>query len=150
MSSSTKPIWFSTPDLQTMNAGSKNTALQAMGIEITEIGPDYVRGTMPADHRTFQPFGLVHGGANVVLAETLGSVGANLLVDNSKFYCVGQEVNANHLRGVRSGLVTGTARLVHAGRTSQVWSIELHDDQGKLTCISRLTMAVVPIPGAKS
>lgn len=150
MSSSTKPIWFSTPDLQTMNAGGKNTALQAMGIEITEIGPDYVRGTMPADHRTFQPFGLVHGGANVVLAETLGSVGANLLVDNSKFYCVGQEVNANHLRGVRSGLVTGTARLVHAGRTSQVWSIELHDDQGKLTCISRLTMAVVPIPGAKS
>ena len=104
---------------------------------------------MPADTRTFQPFGLVHGGANVVLAETLGSIGANLLVDNSKFYCVGQEVNANHLRGVRTGKVTGTARLWHLGRSSQVWNIELRDDEGKLSCISRLTMAVVPVPGSK-
>ena len=145
MSNDKQPIWFSKPDLAAMNAGSQNTALGAMGIEITEIGPDYVRGTMPADHRTFQPFGLVHGGANVVLAETLGSIGANCTVDNSKFYCVGQEVNANHLRGVRSGTVTATARLIHKGRTSQVWGIDLHDDQGKLTCVSRLTMAVVPL-----
>ena len=127
----------------------KNTACEALGIEITEVGPDYIRGTMPADTRTFQPFGLVHGGANVLLAETLGSIGANLLVDNSQFYCVGQEVNANHLRGVRSGKVTGTAKLWHAGKSSQVWNIELHDDSGKLSCISRLTMAVVPVPGSK-
>ncbi|MCE2746509.1 MAG: hotdog fold thioesterase [Burkholderiales bacterium] len=142
-------IWFTAPNLEHMNAMCKNTACEALGIEITEVGPDYIRGTMPADARTFQPFGLVHGGANVVLAETLGSVAANLLVDNSKFYCVGQEVNANHLRGVRSGKVTGTARLWHAGKSSQVWSIELHDDSGKLSCISRLTMAVVPVPVSK-
>lgn len=139
-------IWFSQPDLARLNAGMANTACEAMGMELTEIGPDYIRGTIPADKRTFQPFGLVHGGANVVLAETLGSVGANCVVDNSKFYCVGQEINANHLRGVRSGKVTGTARLVHSGRTSQVWSIDLHDDSGKLSCVSRLTMAVVPVP----
>jgi 1,4-dihydroxy-2-naphthoyl-CoA hydrolase len=144
-----KAIWFAAPSLEQLNAGCKNSACEAMGIEITEIGPDFIKGTMPADHRTFQPFGLVHGGANVVLAETLGSVAANLLVDNSKFYCVGQEVNANHVRGVRSGKVTGTARLWHAGKTSQVWNIELHDDQGKLTCVSRLTMAVVSIPGSR-
>lgn len=142
-------IWFSTPNLEHMNAMCKNTACEAMGIEITEVGPDYICGTMPADARTFQPFGLVHGGANVVLAETLGSVAANLLVDNSKFYCVGQEVNANHLRGVRSGKVTGIAKLWHAGKSSQVWNIELRDDSGKLSCISRLTMAIVPIPGSK-
>ncbi|WP_341236422.1 hotdog fold thioesterase [uncultured Limnobacter sp.] len=142
-------IWFSTPSLDNMNAMCKNTACEALGIEITEVGHDFIRGTMPADARTFQPFGLVHGGANVVLAETLGSIGANLLVDNSKFYCVGQEVNANHLRGVRSGKVTGTAKLWHAGKSSQVWNIELHDDSGKLSCISRLTMAVVPVPGSK-
>ena len=149
MQNDQQSIWFSTPNLEHMNAMCKNTACEALGIEITEVGPDYIRGTMPADTRTFQPFGLVHGGANVVLAETLGSIGANLLVDNSKFYCVGQEVNANHLRGVRSGKVTGTAKLWHAGKSSQVWSIELHDDAGKLSCISRLTMAVVPVPGSK-
>lgn len=149
MQNDQQSIWFSTPNLEHMNAMCKNTACEALGIEITEVGPDYIRGTMPADTRTFQPFGLVHGGANVVLAETLGSIGANLLVDNSKFYCVGQEVNANHLRGVRSGKVTGTAKLWHAGKSSQVWSIELHDDSGKLSCISRLTMAVVPVPGSK-
>lgn len=144
-----KSIWFNPPNIELTNAMCKNTACEAMGIEITDIGPDYVRGTMPADTRTFQPFGLVHGGANVVLAETLGSIAANLLVDTSKFYCVGQEVNANHLRGVREGKVTGTASLWHAGKTSQVWHIELRDDAGKLTCISRLTMAVVPLPGAR-
>jgi len=148
MSDSVTPspsIWFTPPSIETINRGMQNTACSAMGIVLTEVGPDYLRGTMPADTRTFQPFGLVHGGANVVLAETLGSIGANCTVDNSKFYCVGQEVNANHLRGVRSGTVTATARLIHKGRTSQVWGIDLHDDQGKLTCVSRLTMAVVPL-----
>lgn len=139
-------IWFRQPDIESLNKGMPGTACGVMGILITEVGPDYIVGTMPADSRTFQPFGLVHGGANVVLAETLGSVGANYCVDNSKFYCVGQEVNANHLRGVRSGLVTGRASRLHAGRTSQVWDIKLYDDQNRLTCVSRLTMAVVPIP----
>ena len=142
-------IWKKPISLALLNQTNAHTAASHLGIEITEVGPDYIRGTMPADTRTFQPFGLVHGGANVVLAETLGSIGANLLVDNSKFYCVGQEVNANHLRGVRSGKVTGTAKLWHAGKSSQVWNIELYDDSGKLSCISRLTMAVVPVPGSK-
>ncbi|MBU0783326.1 MAG: hotdog fold thioesterase [Gammaproteobacteria bacterium] len=149
MQNDQQSIWFSIPNLENMNAMCKNTACEALGIEITEVGHDFIRGTMPADARTFQPFGLVHGGANVLLAETLGSIGANMLVDNSKFYCVGQEVNANHLRGVRNGKVTGTARLCHAGKSSQVWNIELHDDHGKLSCISRLTMAVVPVPGSR-
>ena len=94
MQNNQESIWFSTPNLENMNVMCKNTACEALGIEITEVGPDYIRGTMPADTRTFQPFGLVHGGANVVLAETLGSIGANLLVDNSKFYCVGHESSA--------------------------------------------------------
>lgn len=136
-------IWFATPDLTEINSRNKTTIHNAIGIEITEVGTDFVRGTMPADTRTHQPMGLIHGGANVVLAESLGSIGANLLVDNSQFYCVGQEVNANHIRGVREGKVTGTARLVHGGRTSQVWEIKIENDDGKLSCISRLTMAVV-------
>lgn len=140
----TERIWFTEPDIAEFSKGHKGTAVEAMGIEITEIGEDYIRGTMPADHRTFQPFGLIHGGANVVLAETLGSIGANLVIDPSREFSVGQEVNANHVRGVREGLVTGTAKLAHKGRSSQVWEIHIVDDQGRLSCISRLTMAVVP------
>jgi len=136
-------IWFSTPSIDALNALSKNTAVSYLGIEITEVGSNFVRGTMPADSRTFQPMGLVHGGANVLLAETLGSMAANLVVDSSKFYCVGQEINANHIRGVRAGKVTGTATLCHCGKTSQVWAVEIVDDRGKLTCISRLTIAVL-------
>ena len=98
---------------------------------------------MPADKRTWQPYGLLHGGASVTLAETLGSVGANCVVDGSRYYCVGQEINANHLRAVRSGRVTGTARPVHLGARSQVWEIRIEDDKGKLACISRITLAVV-------
>jgi 1,4-dihydroxy-2-naphthoyl-CoA hydrolase len=107
------------------------------------VGDDYITGTMPADARTFQPMGLIHGGSNVLLAETLGSMAANCCVDLSQEFCVGQEINANHIRGVRSGIVTGTAKLVHKGRTSQVWEIRIINEQDKLTCISRLTMAVV-------
>jgi len=137
-------IWFATPDIALMNKQMQNTACSNLGIEITEIGDDWVKGTMPADERTFQPVGLVHGGANVLFAETLGSMAANLCLDNSKEYAVGQEINANHLRGVRSGTLTGVAKLVHKGRTSQVWEIRILNDEGKLSCISRLTMAVVP------
>lgn len=141
----TDGIWFGDPtsDLDAINRMGKNTAVEHLGIEITEIGPDFVRGTMPADQRTHQVFGLIHGGCNVVLAETLGSVGANLVVDSSQYYCVGQEVNANHVRGVRKGLVTGTAKLAYRGRSSQVWDIRIEDERGRLSSISRLTMAVV-------
>lgn len=136
-------IWFQTPCLQTVNSWSEGTMLEHLCIRITEIGEDFIKATMPADHRTFQPFKLVHGGANVVLAESLGSIGAQLTVDPEKYYCVGQEVNANHVRGVRKGEVTGVAKQVYKGKTSQVWEIHLYDDRKKLTCISRLTVAVV-------
>lgn len=136
-------IWFTTPDIADMNRQMENTACSNLGIVITEVGDDYVAGTMPADERTFQPVGLVHGGANVLFAETLGSMAANLCLDNSKEYAVGQEINANHLRGVRSGTLTGIARLVHKGRSSQVWEIRINNAEGKLSCISRLTMAVI-------
>lgn len=138
-------IWLQNPDLLLMNKQMQNTACSNLGIEITEVGDDYVKGTMPADSRTFQPVGLVHGGANVLFAETLGSMAANLCLDNSKEYAVGQEINANHLRGVRQGTLTGIAKLVHKGRTSQVWEIRILNSEDKLSCISRLTMAVVPV-----
>ncbi len=141
-------IWFSEPSIARLNEANKGTVCEILGIQITELGSDYIRGTLPADSRTFQPFGLIHGGVNVVLAETLGSLGANLVVDNSKYYCVGQEVNANHLRGVRVGIVTGTATMAYKGRRSQIWEIKIEDERGKLTCISRLTMAVVKIPNS--
>jgi 1,4-dihydroxy-2-naphthoyl-CoA hydrolase len=136
-------IWFTTPTLEELNSFNDKTILGPLGIRITEVGPDFIRGTLPAGPQTFQPMGLIHGGANVVLAETLGSVGANMVVASAKYYCVGQEVNANHLRGVSEGVVTGTARPVHVGRTSQVWEIKIENAAGKLTCIARLTMAVV-------
>ena len=140
-----KTIWYKQPTLTDLDLLQKNTIDENLGIKIIEVGADFIRGTMPADARTFQPFGLIHGGANVVLAETLGSIGANCVVDNEHYFCVGQEVNANHLRGVRSGEVTGTAKLLHSGRTSQVWEIHILDDQDRLSCVSRLTMAVVAI-----
>lgn len=136
-------IWHQQPDLEQVNFWRKGTMLEHLDIQITDIQDDYIEGTMPANEKTFQPFKLVHGGANVVLAESLGSIGAQLTIDPEKYYCVGQEVNANHVRGVRSGLVTGRAFQVYKGKTSQVWEIKLYDDRGKLTCISRLTVAVV-------
>ena len=136
-------IWFAPPDIADMNRQMENTACSNLGIVITETGDDWVKGTMPADQRTFQPVGLVHGGANVLFAETLGSMAANLCLDNSKEYAVGQEINANHLRGVRSGTLTGIAKIVHRGRSSQVWEIRIYNSEEKLSCISRLTMAVI-------
>ena len=137
-------IWFQPPDIAAVNQQMENTACSLLGIEITDIGDDWVKGTMPAEPRTFQPMGLVHGGANVLFAETLGSMAANLCIDNREEYAVGQEVNANHLRGVRSGVLTGIATIVHKGRTSQVWEIRIYNDEEKLSCISRLTMAIIP------
>jgi 1,4-dihydroxy-2-naphthoyl-CoA hydrolase len=136
-------IWFQAPKIEVLNRQMENTACSNLGIEVIAVGDDYISGTMPADARTFQPMGLIHGGSNVLLAETLGSMAANCCVDLSQEFCVGQEINANHIRGVRSGTVTGTTKLVHKGRTSQVWEIRIVNEEDKLTCISRLTMAVV-------
>ena len=137
-------IWFETPCLDTLNSMGRNTIHDALEIRFTEIGDDYLRATMPVDHRTHQPYGLLHGGASVVLAESLGSTGAGLCVDHQRFYVVGQEINANHLRSLTDGHVTGTARPIHAGRRSHVWEVHLMDDRIKLVCISRLTLAVLP------
>jgi 1,4-dihydroxy-2-naphthoyl-CoA hydrolase len=137
-------LWKSSPDLADLNRWNANTAVATLGIVITEIGDDFVRGTMPVDARTHQPFGLLHGGASVLLAETLGSLGANLCLDPQESLAVGLDINANHLRAVRDGVVTGTARPIHVGRTTQVWEIRIEAAPGELCCISRLTMAVVP------
>ncbi|OYU55080.1 MAG: esterase [Chitinophagaceae bacterium BSSC1] len=126
----------------------KNTLGEQLGMEFTEIGEDYIKGTMPVDHRTKQPYGLLHGGASVALAETLGSIGSALVVDQSKFNCVGLEINANHLRSVRDGFVTGIAKPIHIGASTHVWDIRITDQRDKLVCISRLTVAVIKKPSA--
>lgn len=114
-----------------------------IGIEFTEIGKDWLTARMPVDPRTHQPYGLLHGGASVALAETLGSVAAHCCVDSSKQYVVGLEINANHLKGVRDGFVYGTARPVHVGRSTQVWEIKIVNEKKELVCISRITMAIL-------
>jgi 1,4-dihydroxy-2-naphthoyl-CoA hydrolase len=116
----------------------------AIGIEIIELTPDRVVGTMPVDERTRQPFGLLHGGASLALAETVASLGAAANVDLERFVAVGQEINGNHLRAKTDGVVRATARPIHRGRTSQVWSIDIVDEQGRLVCVSRCTMAIIP------
>ena len=136
-------IWKQHADLETMNAWSGRTLMHALDIRITELGDDYLRGTMPVDDRTRQPYGILHGGASVALAETLGSTAAMLCCEDGRA-TVGLEINANHLRAVREGLVTATARPIHVGRSTQVWEIRIENDAGELTCIARLTMAVVP------
>ncbi|TAJ52385.1 MAG: hotdog fold thioesterase [Nevskiaceae bacterium] len=133
--------WQTTPEQIQRTAA--NSMSGHIGLKITEIGPDYVRGTMPVDQRTKQPYGRLHGGANVVLAEELGSFGANMCLDPAEAFAVGLEINANHLRGVTSGTVTGTARPLHIGRSTQVWEIRIENEAGELACISRLTIAVV-------
>jgi len=138
-------IWFRPIVLEELQRLSANTMSGHLDIRFTEIGADFLRGTMPVAERTRQPFGLLHGGASVTLAETLGSLASNCCVDSGRFYCVGQEISANHLRSARSGRVTGTARPVHVGRRSHVWDIRIEDDQGRLTCVSRLTMSVLDI-----
>ncbi|HLI18675.1 MAG TPA: hotdog fold thioesterase [Rhodanobacteraceae bacterium] len=136
-------IWKQHVDLEAANAWSRGTLMQALDIRITEIGEDYLRGTMPVDDRTRQPYGILHGGASVALAETLGSTAAMLCCGEGSA-AVGLEINANHLRAVREGTVTGTARPIHVGRSTQVWEIRIENEAGDLTCIARLTMAVVP------
>ena len=129
--------------LEQLNALSRNTAIESLGIVFSAAGEDWLQATMPVDQRTRQPYGILHGGASVVLAETLGSSAGNLCVDTAKQVCVGLEINANHVRAVRSGIVTGTARALHVGRSTQLWEIRIEDEQGRPVCISRLTLAVV-------
>jgi len=136
------PLFRQSLDIDALNALSRDTLMEPLGIVFTELGPDYLRGTMPVDARTRQPYGLLHGGASVALAETLGSTAAGLCVEPGQGV-VGIEINANHLAGVREGLVTGTARALHVGRTTQVWEIRIEDADGRLACISRLTLAVI-------
>lgn len=137
-------IWKQDTSLERINGWSANTMMETLGIRITGIGEDWLRGSMPVDARTHQPYGLLHGGASVALAETLGSTAAMLTLDPARFRAVGLEINANHVRGVREGTVTGTAKALHLGRSTQVWEIRIEDEQQKLVCVSRITMAVVP------
>jgi 1,4-dihydroxy-2-naphthoyl-CoA hydrolase len=137
-------LWKQQATLELVNGWSPNTMIAMLGIRITDIGDDYLRGTMPVDERTHQPYGLLHGGASVTLAETLGSAAAMLCVDPDTERAVGLDINANHVRGVTKGIVTGTARPIHIGRTTQVWEIRIEDEQQRLVCIARLTVAIVP------
>lgn len=129
--------------MESLNRMSRNTMMEYIGIEYTEVGPDSITARMPVDHRTHQPFGLLHGGASVVLAETLGSVAAYLCLDGEKQYAVGLDINANHIRAVRSGWVYGTAKPLHIGGKTHVWEIRITTEEGALVCISRITMAVL-------
>jgi len=137
-------LWKSSTDLDRINAWNRDTLVEHLGMRVTEVGADFVRGTMPVDARTRQPFGLLHGGASVALAESLGSLAGNLCLDGDKEMAVGLDINANHVRAVTSGVVTGTARALHLGRTTQLWEIRIEDEHARLVCIARLTLAVVP------
>ncbi|MDF1827181.1 MAG: hotdog fold thioesterase [Legionellaceae bacterium] len=136
-------IWAQPITPETLNQRGNNTMAEWLGIQFTHVGDDTLTATMPASERTKQPLGIVHGGANVVLAETIASTAANAAVDQSRYYCVGLEINANHIRSVRDGLVTGVTRPVHIGRSTHIWLIDLYNDEGKLTCTSRMTASVM-------
>jgi 1,4-dihydroxy-2-naphthoyl-CoA hydrolase len=136
-------IWFRQYSMEEARKFQRNTMGEHLGIEVTDIGADYLEARMPVDRRTMQPDRILHGGASVALAETLGSVGGSMCVDREQFQVVGVEINANHLRPAMGGHVTGRASPIHRGRRTQVWGIEIRDDDGRLVCVSRLTIAVV-------
>ncbi len=136
-------IWFQPPDLKTLNECGGATLARHLGIHYTAVGADFLAATMPVNAKTRQPFGILHGGASVALAETTGSIAGNLCVDPERFYCVGLEINANHIGSVRAGLVTAIARALHLGRSTQVWEIRIRDETERLACVSRLTLAVI-------
>jgi 1,4-dihydroxy-2-naphthoyl-CoA hydrolase len=129
--------------LEDLNKMSQGTMVEHLGIEFTEVSGNTISATMPVDKRTVQPYGILHGGASVALAETLGSVAAHASIDFTKFQSVGLEINANHIRSVRSGTVRGTASPIHIGRSTHVWGIEIKDENDKLVCTSRITMAII-------
>ncbi|HXB44595.1 MAG TPA: hotdog fold thioesterase [Puia sp.] len=137
-------IWFNKSlSIEQVKPISKGTMAEHIGIELTEMGENYIKGRMPVDHRTQQPYGLLHGGASTTFAETLGSIASAFVIDYSNFICVGLEINANHIRGVRQGFVYGTASALHIGSTTHVWDIKIYDEQEKLICVSRLTVAIL-------
>lgn len=137
-------IWFNKNiTLNDFAYWNKNTLAEHLDIHITEIGEDFLKATMPVDKRTHQPYGLLHGGASVALAETVGSVASALVIDKETQMCVGLDINANHIRGVKSGLVTAIAKPLHIGSTTHVWEIKIYDEKEKLVCISRLTVAIL-------
>lgn len=136
-------IWFTPPDLEEMNQRARGTLVQHIGIEYVAAGDDFLTATMPVDERTVQPYGILHGGASVVLAETLGSAGAIHCIDPDRQYCVGLDINANHIRSVSRGSVTGKASPAHLGRSTQVWEIRITDESDRLVCVSRITLAVL-------
>ena len=136
-------IWSREYTVEELNSRPIGHIGALIGIEFTEIGEDFISARMPVDERTFQPYGILHGGASVVLAESLGSVASNMIVDSEKQIGVGLEVNANHLRAVKSGFVTGICKPIHIGGKTHVWDIKLYDDRGKMSCISRLTVAII-------
>ncbi|MBK7560509.1 MAG: hotdog fold thioesterase [Chitinophagaceae bacterium] len=138
-------IWFNKElTIDHFSQFGKDTLNGLLGIEWTELGEDYIKARMPVDNRTKQAYGLLHGGASCVLAETIGSVGSAMVIDHTKFYCVGLEVNANHIRSAREGFVTGIASPLHLGSTTHVWDIKIFDEKEKLVCVSRLTVAIIP------
>ena len=136
-------IWFQQFSTDEIKAVQRSTMDEHLGVEIVSIGPDHLSARMPVNERTVQPHGILHGGASAALAETLGSIGGSMVVDPERYRVIGQEINANHIRSVREGFVHGTARPIHLGRRSQVWAIEIVDDQKRLVCVSRLTLAVI-------
>jgi len=136
-------IWFQQFSTDEIKAVQRGTMDEHLGVEIVNIGPDYLSARMPVNERTVQPHGILHGGASAALAETLGSIGGSMVVDPERYQVIGQEINANHIRSVREGHVHGTARPIHLGRRSQVWAIEIVDDHKRLVCVSRLTLAVI-------
>jgi len=138
-------IWFRNYTLNELNDRPKNHMGALLGIEFTSLGEDFVEARMPVDERTHQPAGILHGGASVVLSETLGSIASNMIIDDSKYMGVGLEVNANHLRPVSSGFVTGICKPLHIGAKTHVWEIKMMNDRGKMNCISRLTVAIIPL-----
>lgn len=143
-------IWKNNFTIELLNEMSKNTMGEYLGIEFTEFGDDFITAKMPVDHRTVQPMRLLHGGASVVLAETLGSVASWLCIDTARYAAVGLEINANHLRGVKeNSMVIGTARPIRIGKTIHVWNIELQNERGDLCCISRLTVSIINTPLSK-
>jgi 1,4-dihydroxy-2-naphthoyl-CoA hydrolase len=137
-------IWSREYTIDELNGRPKGHIGDLLGIEFTEIGPDSVSARMPVNEKTHQPYGILHGGASVVLAESLGSVASNMIINSDKYIGVGLEVNANHLRPVKSGFVTGICTPIHIGGKTHVWDIKLYDDRGKMNCISRLTVAIIP------
>lgn len=137
-------IWPREYQVEDLNNRPKGHIGEVLGIEFLEIGDDFISARMPVNEKTHQPYGILHGGASVVLAETLGSVASNLIVNSEKYIAVGLEVNANHLRPVKSGFVKGICKPIHIGGKTHVWDIRLYDDRGKMNCISRLTVAIVP------